>query len=447
MAWFPKHHPYALHALFNYCVLGIIYVLYTVRVIIHQVEARTVAYTCIMNTSIVRHNMHTRRWVVHLTTVPPSSIKGMNMSFRHAMHRCLSPLARCRTMKRPIDHVPCVRWFDADNVHAPTTIPAYNSNRSDPARRLLATPHVASPVSKMETFELQKPRRVPVTTATCAVIVLLFALSAAGAPCESAFSLIVSNTMIAHKRVWNIFTSGLLETNVLSMTLSVAACFTIGGIVESKWSSPQFAMYVFVVQLFCGLLTMSMHILFYILFGAEGYLYQSMHGSWGVLVALLVGLVQCFPESTVPYVPQLKIRYLPVGAVILSTCVRAIVVVELPFVYFSFLGAIMYLKVWRFGNIVGTSPVLGLKFEDFFPPPTNTGARAVASVYFIVRNSVFKKTRARSTSAATPKQVAERRRVKALAMLDVKLAEINATSAGSNETMTNLHSPVSTLAV
>ena len=100
MAWFPKHHHVALHALFNYCVLGIIYVLYTV-LIIHQVEARTVAYTCIMNTSIVRHNMHTRRWVVHLTTVPPSSIKGMNMSFRHAMHRCLSPLARCRTMSGP----------------------------------------------------------------------------------------------------------------------------------------------------------------------------------------------------------------------------------------------------------------------------------------------------------------------------------------------------------
>ena len=118
-----------------------------------------------------------------------------------------------------------------------------------------------------------------------------------------------------------------------------------------------------------------------------------------------------------------------------------------PFVYFSFLGAIMYLKVWHCGNIVGTSPVLSLKFEDLFPPPTNTGARAVASVYFIVRNSIFKKkpTKPTPSSAATPKQVAERRRVKALAMLDVKLAEINATSADLNEA--NPHSPVSTLAV
>ena len=161
-----------------------------------------------------------------------------------------------------------------------------------------------------------------------------------------------------------------------------------------------------------------------------------MHGTWGLIVALLVALVQLFPWSSVPHLSQIKLRYLPVAFVVTCTFIRPVMFLELPFIYFSFLGSILYLKFWRFGRFLrGDAPCLQLKFEDFFPPPLNRPARALASVSLVCRNSICGRPSVGrygdSSVPATPHQVAERRRAKALRMLDQKLAEIDSSSLSS----------------
>jgi membrane associated rhomboid family serine protease len=279
-------------------------------------------------------------------------------------------------------------------------------------------------------------RKAPVTTAICCTCFFAWFLQLVGFPVEKVFSLIVSNTMIERKYLWNLITSGFLETNMVSMALSVCAFYLVGGNLEAKWSSPQYVTFLISVQLFAGLCTLMLHTMLYIILESEGYLYRKMHGTWGLIVALLVALVQSFPASSVPHLSHVKLRYLPIAFVVACTVMRSIMFLELPFIYFSFLGSILYLKSWRFGRFMsGNVPCLELKFEDFFPPPLNRPARALASVVLIVRNSVCGNPSGgrygNSAIPATPHQVAERRRAKALRMLDQKLAEIDSSSLSS----------------
>lgn len=295
----------------------------------------------------------------------------------------------------------------------------------------------------------KNPKKVPLVSGLSFLIVFLCLLNGVGVPCEAYFSLISANTIVSHVRIWNIMTSGFLETNIVSMILSASILYVVGGHLETTWGKKHLGLFLFVVQAFAGLLTFVYHILFYICFENEGYLYKSMHGSWGLIVALFMGIVQLFPDSSTPYLSHIKLRYLPVASVVLATFLRGFMMVELPFIYFSFFGSFLYLKTWRFGKylvqhgMTGTScPQIEFKFEDLFPPPTHIFARYVAAFAFTLQNTVCKSSRAGrgsyhgnqySSMPATSDQVAERRRAKALELLDKKLAQLGSTSKVDNK--------------
>ena len=289
------------------------------------------------------------------------------------------------------------------------------------------------------------PKKVPLVSGLSFLIVVLCLLNGVGVPCEAYFSLISANTIVSHVRIWNIMTSGLLETNFFSMVFSSSIFYVVGGHLETTWGKKHLGLYLFVVQGFAGLLTFMYHILFYICFENEGYLYKSMHGSWGLIVAVFMGIVQLFPDSSTPYLSHIKLRYLPFASVVLATFLRGFMIVELPFIYFSFFGSFLYLKRWRLGKhlvqngmTANACPQIEFKFEDLFPPPSHIFARYVAEFAFTLQNTLCKSSRTGRGSyhgnqylsvPATANQVAERRRAKALELLDKKLAQLG--SAGT----------------
>jgi membrane associated rhomboid family serine protease len=290
------------------------------------------------------------------------------------------------------------------------------------------------------------PKKVPLVTSITFFIIIFFFLNVIGVPCETYLSLIAANTF-RHLNVWNIITSSFLETNFISMVLSVCAFYVLGGHLELTWNSKQLAMFLFTVQLFAGLSTFIYHVIFYICFENEGYLYSSMHGTWGLITALMMGLVQLFPESAAPCLKQLKLRYIPAVFVVVSTFLRGVMMVELPFIYFSFFGSFLYLKRWRLGDHLGDGnnnmcPKIEFKFEDLFPPPLNILARFFGEFCHALQYTLCKSGRSSTSSysgnnyltvPATSHQVAERRRAKALELLDKKLSQM----VGSSPTLTN----------
>jgi len=291
-------------------------------------------------------------------------------------------------------------------------------------------------------LRLQKDfKKVPLVASITFIIILLFFLNAIGVPCENYFSLIAANTF-RHLNVWNLVTSSFLETNFVSMVFSVATFYLLGSHLEVTWNTKQLAVFLFTIQLYAGGCTFVYHIIFYICFENEGYLYSSMHGTWGLIVALIMGMVQLFPESSIPYLSELKLRYLPLTSVVIATILRGIMMVELPFIYFSFFGSFLYLKRWRLGNHLGDGnnnacPKIEFKFEDLFPPPTHLFARFIGEFAHALYFTVCRKSSSRASgysgnnflsAPATSHQVAERRRAKALELLDKKLSQLGSSS-------------------
>ena len=161
------------------------------------------------------------------------------------------------------------------------------------------------------------PKKVPLVSGLSFLIVVLCLLNGVGVPCEAYFSLISANTIVSHVRIWNILTSGLLETNIFSMAFSSSIFYVVGGHLETTWGKKQLGLYLFVVQGFAGLLTFMYHILLH-LFRERRLFVQKYARKWGLIVAVFMGIVQLFPTAP-PYLSHIKLRYLPFASVVLAT--------------------------------------------------------------------------------------------------------------------------------
>ncbi|KAL3138155.1 hypothetical protein ABBQ38_005383 [Trebouxia sp. C0009 RCD-2024] len=174
--------------------------------------------------------------------------------------------------------------------------------------------------------------------------------------------------------VWNVFTAGLVETDIFRLILSLVGVLMLAKIVEPVWGSKGFLLFTAVVNFWTGFSTF---VLVYLLFTIDrkgDLLYTEICGFQGVFAGLLVGLKQTMPENDVTVMAYVKFRakHLPAifnlltltGALLLGSFIKTV-----PFVVFGTYISWFYLRFFQSKpeTSLQGDPSDEFRFATFFP--------------------------------------------------------------------------------
>ncbi|KAL0029805.1 hypothetical protein WJX77_000962 [Trebouxia sp. C0004] len=174
--------------------------------------------------------------------------------------------------------------------------------------------------------------------------------------------------------VWNVFTAGLIETDVFRLLLSIVGVLVLAKVVEPVWGSKGFLLFAAVVNFWTGFCTFVLLYLLYTVDRTGDLLYTEICGFQGVFAGLLVGLKQIMPENDVTLVGYVKFRakHLPAifialtvtGALVLGTVLKTV-----PFVLFGTYASWFYLRFFQSKpeTSLQGDPSDEFRFATFFP--------------------------------------------------------------------------------
>jgi membrane associated rhomboid family serine protease len=308
-----------------------------------------------------------------------------------------------------------------------------------------------------------RPLEHPVTSMLLIVLPLLFTGSLISSTVLKSTALIWNQTFMERFCVWNLVTGSLLETNAVKLALSLCGIARFGPTVETSLTSVWFGAYLFIVCLASGVITSVAVFTLYVITRYEYLLSIEVHGAWGLVSALAVGAAQALPaESLIPVPGALgfKVRHLPMTLVLLSGLLYSAglrsLTRDFPFVCVSTYCGWVYL---RFFHCYSGSSAAGdvrkeFQFIMFCPPFTRRILKPFADFCYGVAlllglfsgRSAVEAAYAQSAGAggeAGSSQtgafadgsssrvelrdpVAERRRARAMKLLDEKFAKLNA---------------------
>lgn len=205
--------------------------------------------------------------------------------------------------------------------------------------------------------------------------------------------------------VWNVFTAGLIETDVFRLLLSLVGVLVLAKVVEPVWGSKGFLLFVGIVNFWTGFCTFVLLYLLYTVDRAGDLLYTEICGFQGVFAGLLVGLKQIMPENDVTLVGYVKFRakHLPAifilltvtGALVLGTVLNTV-----PFVLFGTYVSWFYLRFFQSKSETSLQgdPSDEFRFATFFPAAVHPVIDKVAGLCSLVFRVGLKQTPARSES-------------------------------------------------
>lgn len=174
--------------------------------------------------------------------------------------------------------------------------------------------------------------------------------------------------------VWNVFTAGLIETDIFRLLLSIVGVLVLAKVVEPVWGSKGFLLFAAVVNFWTGFCTFVLLYLLYTVDRTGDLLYTEICGFQGVFAGLLVGLKQIMPENDVTLVGYVKFRakHLPAifialtvtGALVLGTVLKTV-----PFVLFGTYASWFYLRFFQSKpeTSLQGDPSDEFRFATFFP--------------------------------------------------------------------------------
>lgn len=208
--------------------------------------------------------------------------------------------------------------------------------------------------------------------------------------------------------VWNVFTAGLVETDIFKLLLNLVGVLMLAKIVEPVWGSKGFLLFTAVVNFWTGFSTF---VFIYLLFTIDrkgDVLYSEICGFQGVFAGLLVGLKQIMPENDVTLVGYVKFRakHLPVifnlltviGALALGSALKTV-----PFVIFGTYISWFYLRFFqsRPETSLQGDPSDEFRFATFFPAAVQPVIDRVAGLCSKVFRVGLQPAAARSASGSS----------------------------------------------
>jgi membrane associated rhomboid family serine protease len=100
--------------------------------------------------------------------------------------------------------------------------------------------------------------------------------------------------------VWNVFTSGFYEMNIVGLVVDAVGVMYLGRLLEPIWGTTEFVNFVVIVQSCVGVAAFVTMYVLYVVTQSQFYIFAKFSGFHGVLVALTVALRQQLPEERVP---------------------------------------------------------------------------------------------------------------------------------------------------
>lgn len=279
------------------------------------------------------------------------------------------------------------------------------------------------------------------------VTVLFFAGLIAPGSVAPRVSLVLANTVGMNFYIWNFFSAGFFETNVIKAVADVVWLLSAGRLLEEAMGLEGFALFVVIVNGINGLVTSMGLFSLYVITRLEQVLFMDTYGFGGLVAALAVGLKQHMPEEApIPTVPSLRCKHLPLLLGVLSVAMWTVGVSswskDAPFVVTGIYASWWYLRfVHRNPDGSHGDVSEDFAFVTLFPPPMRRYLSPVAEFTYGVGLLLgYFKGRRPPTPAAPADEgmplhappppvhdpVAERRRAKAREQLDAKLAAMAA---------------------
>ena len=218
---------------------------------------------------------------------------------------------------------------------------------------------------------------------------------------ETVFFLIPGHTTT---RPWQVLTCGYFEDSLLNLLLAVAALLACGALLRPTWGGREVLRFVVLTNAMQGCATWAGMIMLYILFREEHFLFARLGGLTGVLGALSVALKQHAQTAALvlplqvggaaanPAVAQLAalcMRHAPALALtwtaVVLMCTHSGPPDELLFVLNGIFVAWVYLRYYqpREGGAAG-DPSSEFAFARLFPPPVQPPLRAVGEATFVL---------------------------------------------------------------
>lgn len=190
------------------------------------------------------------------------------------------------------------------------------------------------------------------------------------------FALVAGRTI---PKFWNIFTSGLLETRLVTMTFNVMAVLILSKHIEPVYGSKPYLKFLAIVLSCSGLCAFISVYLAYALDRNESskLLFTEICGFHGVTAGMLVAVKQILPDSEVSIfkVPKLRVKHLA-SLYIVTACVISLVskriIATMPFVFGGTYSAWFYLRFLQPSSSDASqkgdnSP--DFSFASFYPRP------------------------------------------------------------------------------
>jgi Eukaryotic integral membrane protein (DUF1751) len=305
----------------------------------------------------------------------------------------------------------------------------------------------------------------PVTFVLIGVLIVIYFVGLAlGTDAPNKLGLATGSTLIVNTYVWNVLTSCFFETQILKVSIDIAALLAVARGMEVSGGLDQFALYLVFSVLACTIGTSAYCFLRFFATGLEEMLMEPIYGFSGVFMAVLVYARRQHKGAPIHYtVPQITFQNLPLLVILGQTLLRVfgltVFALDIPFSIISLLFCWSYLRFFYRFDEMGTSP-LGDKSEEFafiamFPEPLHVVAVPLTTAFYnlmamfgifpelevvverkpqhhLYQTSAGGKLPPDSPLIAPMRQdvVMERRRAKALKLLE--MAEQNSSHEGNN---------------
>ena len=128
----------------------------------------------------------------------------------------------------------------------------------------------------------------PVSSACATLLTILFLAGLIDGSVVDKTALILAHTVGQNFYLWNLVSSGLLETNILKLLFSLFCVGTAGRQIESILGIESFAIFLNVVNLACGVVTSVALFSLYVITRFEIYLTLPTYGEPGGQIVLRV---------------------------------------------------------------------------------------------------------------------------------------------------------------
>jgi membrane associated rhomboid family serine protease len=302
----------------------------------------------------------------------------------------------------------------------------------------------------------------PVSTGCIVLLLAAFSMNYTIKDCTNKLGLVSVNTFIADTQIWNLLTSQFYEENMLKLALDIIGLVIITKSVKIKGGYKIFGLFFILCALSCSLFTSAYCFIRYFSTGREEMITNPIYGFSGIFMTMITYVRQQAPdEPFLLQLPNITNNNLPVLMIIAQSILwlvgLKVMAIDFPFSIIAMLFSWSYLRFfYRFNDGDNDESLLGDRTDDFafvnmFPKALHLIVIPMCTAFYnifamigifpelelqeekskrqhhlhYIDSSPTESLLPPSPNKSNADLVQERRRAKAMKLLDAKMAELS----------------------